>query len=1520
MRKIFIFSMALATSVLCPTTHAIAQNAVPPHKVPVVKKMLPDELRKERMEFQKTHGFMLSKTRTYGLKTPGSTVLPESKDGSRLLPQSKLASGKILKGTAKAADTDADKTILGVVVSDPNQGVYSFTPTNPPVFNPLIQSSSLQFTSGNSIITNDSVFHCLKNYFGSFLGYQEYNVYTGEMIDVPNSSPEDMGLVATDMAIDPQTNKVYGAFFNSSMSAMELGIMDYKTLTRTTIGSLSTNIQVLAIDSNGQMYGIGTDGNLYSIDKNSGAETLIGSTGVTVSSDGNSSYNQSGEIDPQTDIFYWASFDANANAALYTVDLTNGQATKISDMPNKEEIVGMSFPVSKVEGAPLPATNLATSFEGESTTGTISFTMPTQNTDNEAITGSLEYEIFSNGTMLADGEANAGDSVSAQVTASEGDNTFSVVVINGNGESQPAYISAWVGLDKPQAPTAVYAGATGHNITVSWHETESGIHGGFIGDITYDVLRTPDSVYVAQGLNGTSFTDELPAGSDLKAYKYTIFAKNSKFTSDGATSNSATAGDPLPTPYNETFDTQDDFNFYSVLDMNGDGETWHWEDGTAATSYPKVNNGGSDDWLISPEIHLEADHVYVFSMKVHGDGDTWPEQFQVLMGSEANPLDYNTVLIDNQNFGSKESKTFQTYISNKQDRNIRFAVHHNTPAGRNYFGRLYVEQFQITSGVDMAAPDSVKNLTVIPDANGALGATLSFNVPDKDVRGNDLTDIDKIVVTRGDSTIATLNNPAPGAKLTVHDDSLNHGNNSWTLVASNTIGEGLPHSISQFIGPDIPAPITGYRFADTNGQNWTAYWNKVSDRGNNGGYVNPDNVWYRLSMVVEGTTGGYALSNTLVDSIYNTQADVIDTYTADGMYFNFPPDDGDQDFQYFAIQAANEQGMTDGQMIQCIKGAPYSMPYRESFVNGNLKYNFAWISYSINGEDYLNVSTDMAADNDGGSLVWPSVGDGEYYDFNTGKIDLIGAQHPDLMFNYYAVPGADFTLKASAVTSDGTIEPLDSVDFGLLDGEAGWRHMTVSLDKFKDMRWLYIRFHLENNGDACTTALDNINVIDAKSNDLSVSMSAPQSINAGDVATVNLIIRNIGESTVNSKDYTVSLYNGDKLITTFDGQDLQSLDEQHITYNYTTSINQDANMPLLAVVSYDNDESLADNTDSVNVAVSIPDGITIDDLTGAETNNNVELTWTAPEKQEAKEVTEDFERYAPWSIGNLGRWTLYDGDGGTTGTFSNMPAFPNVNTPWAYIVLNPEKWGIDVNANPFMAAHSGSQYLTTFYAFKSGSNGDYYVNSDNWLISPKLSGKAQTISFYVRNLKNGDTDLPERFEVDYSTDGTTPNQFQRIGDNHDVSGGEWQQVSVDLPEGAQHFAIRHNTLAGQGFMFEVDDVTYTQAASAEITGYNIYRDGEKIATVGADATTYTDENVDGDRHVYNVTVIYADGESRYSNDALIDVTGIDSVTTLPDGKFDVYTTGGIRVKTQTSNLNGLRPGVYIVNGTKYVVR
>lgn len=317
-----------------------------------------------------------------------------------------------------------------------------------------------------------------------------------------------------------------------------------------------------------------------------------------------------------------------------------------------------------------------------------------------------------------------------------------------------------------------------------------------------------------------------------------------------------------------------------------------------------------------------------------------------------------------------------------------------------------------------------------------------------------------------------------------------------------------------------------------------------------------------------------------------------------------------------------------------------------------------------------------------------------------------------------------------------------------------------------------------------------------------------------------------------------------------------------------------------------------DTTDTVEVEVLKHNFPTVT----ISTDNN-EISWTAPMTEGAGNVSESFESFVN-NTASFGEWETVDGDGDKSQTI--YATYPDKGAAAAYCVWNPVANGqnIDDTWSGFMyKPHTGSQYILSLDANKKAT--------DNWLISPLLSGAAQTITFYARRGNRWDT---ENFEMLYSLAGKDTADFVLIKEA-EIKGSqtEWTEQTFDVPEGTRYFAIRHTTSADKSrTALLIDDISFA-GRDPEVTGYRVYRDSILVATLDANTLTYTVK----DKGNYQVTVIYDQGESDLSNVALI-ATGINSVKMFSD-KTQIYDVSGKR-------LDRLQHGVNIVKHSDGSIR
>lgn len=689
---------------------------------------------------------------------------------------------------------------------------------------------------------------------------------------------------------------------------------------------------------------------------------------------------------------------------------------------------------------------------------------------------------------------------------------------------------------------------------------------------------------------------------------------------------------------------------------------------------------------------------------------------------------------------------------------------------------------------------------------------------------------------------------------------------------------------------DVPAALTNIKLFDNGDGTVTLTWDRVSETGKNGGYVNPDEVTYNI----------YSRNQELIVSGVEDN-----TYTFTGI--------AQTDNIYmllYRLTAVNSKG--EGEMARStfiLLGPSISLPYSETAPEGKPQQEW-WTEQ--HADDPFQGSTAGSSDDDGGCTAWYSNKAGEDATSSSAKISLSGAANPVLFFSYFALPGQNASFDVIINKAGREDHVVATVDFSADDGQVSWRNMIVPLSGMSDASYVVLRFHAKNNDtQPMTLMIDNIRIYDQPQKDVAVRMTAPNKWVAGNEMNLRIGLTNYGAQ--KADDLRVNVYVNGSLVKTLDDSSLEMAEDRVVSIGYTPSVVLPEQLEVYAEVDLTGDENLENNNSMVShIELGKIDLPVVSDLSANDNEGRPTLTWTAP-VQQMQTVNDGFEDYGVWNIGNLGAWTLYDGDGMQTFGIQGVD-FPNEVLPKAFVVVSPKQMSydefyVDVPPadDPLLQPHSGEQYLISF-------NPDTYYDpkakADDWLISPRLSSDLQTIGFWAHSF---DEYSLETVEVLTSSTGKEVSDFSLIKTCANIP-SDWTEYQVQLPEGTQYFAIR--VVSADKWALFLDDVSFTPAGS-EIKGYNVYRDNSQIGFVSSVACTYTDEDAEAGIHDYAVSVVYEEGESKLSNIVSATTTGIAEMMN-PTNCFDVYTIDGIKVRPSSTTLEGLCKGVYIVNGRKVV--
>ena len=1347
-------------------------------------------------------------------------------------------------------------------------GVYSFSV--PSMTKEVLKQSSNINANGGGAFYNDRFHfvHFTQLYGAIFASYYEYDVNTWKVVKYDDL--RDNAMIAVSATYDQTSGKVYGCFYTSDLKGLTIGTVDYDKAEREVLCPTDLTFLVMAADKYGRLYGIDKKADLYRIDKKTGAQTKIGNTGVTIGA-----YYQSAAFDFKTNKLYWASAsDSEENNVLYEVNVNTGQATEIKEFPDNEQLVCLYMPQTVDKKAPQVVSDIELNFTDASTTGAVKFKLPTKAVDNSALSENLEYFILVDGDTLKTGTAAPGAIVNENVTVVGGKTPFVIFVKNNAGESKRIVEKKWIGRDIPLQPEGIKLTLdTKSKVTLTWTAPTKGKNGGYVNpsDLRYKIVRYPDEVVVADSHVGTTFSEEITSRK-LTAYYYKVSAVNEGYTGEEIVSNKVLVGDPLEAPYVEEFDGQPAFDLFTVFDANKDGRTWVMNkvDNMVYNQFNTVRD--ADDWLISPPIHLNNDRQYFFSFVVQSTNKLNTERISASLGNGTVINESYKVIVPDTSFHGPDAVTLSTLVSVEKDSIYNFAFHATSPSNQGY---LFLHKIIVTEGPRYSAPDSITDYTLTAGAEGDLSAELKFRTPTKDLKGKDVGTLTKVEILRNGKLIHTIENPAKGAMLTYKDksDDIANGFNKYTVVVSNASGAGRVVERDVYIGYDLPRAPQNIKLVDNFDGTALLSWDSPGIKGVNDGYVDESELTYNVFSVQ-----GESVS-TFRTGVTERSLDITDV-----------PQTGEQSLFYFLLKASSSVGESKiGRSPWIIAGSPYTLPFHEGFPGGNIENGF-WTRDKA-GKNNIEIVNETSSDNDGGCLKFLADKCGESASISSGKIDLAQANNPNLLFSYYAVPGKDNVIQVEISKDGNAPQVVSTINYKDLEGDEGWRIKKVDLNNFKGARFIILTLRgIDNNQKPTAILIDDINVRNNFDYNLDARLTAPKQVTAGQSAQCLVTVRNIGDKAAD--DYTIDLYANNKIVATLRGETLAPEASKTFTMLYKSKVTDPEVSKLKAVVVFDKDMDKTDNTSqTLDINLKASDLPAINDLTSHvdEAGDIVTLTWTAPDTK-VSETTEDFEGFKAFEINDLSPWTVEGDRERKTSVWEDF-TFPHAGEPFPFIVFNPSEI-TEYDLSRWCTPHSGKQFLASITNYSAKGN-------NAWLISPSLSGKKQTIRFWAKSF-----DGYESIEVRCSKTTADTASLNNVLMTENKIRNKWKEYQVELPEGTKYFAIRVTSKFQQ--MLMLDDITY-ESGVGTIIGFNIYRDGQNIATVDAQTTIFKDNTADKGNHNYTVTVIYDEGESRMSN-------SVSAVTSLKDNAKAETIVRTIPGHIVISNSSGQEVAVFAANG------
>lgn len=1281
-------------------------------------------------------------------------------------------------------------------------------------------------------------FTTINSYGYYWFYYSEYDINTGEQLYETELADNDGRNYVINCAYDEAEDKVYLQTYNQVLSGMAWSSFNPETQERDYLNNSVDwdDNRVVASGWNprdGKLYGITEDARFVNLDKASGKATTVAQLPVSIYT-----YSQSMAFSPLDHGFVWAAMYADNTSGFAVIDPATGTYTAKGLMAAQNEFVQLYCPNADFADTTPDVPGVEIGFDKAALTGKVSITLPSTTFGGDALgeNASLTAVVSLDGNEYATVSGKAGENVETNVTTTQGLHKLEVAVRFGAETGPARELEFYAGHDTPNAPSNVRINT--ENSTISWNAPEGGVHGGYI-----DASAVRYNVYLGDRLVNSAPTEnlsvEFTAPTSLGIYVPRVEAMANGLTSEKGEGEGVKYGEIFDMPFHIT-PTEAEGELCTIVDANNDGSTWVCWGERQKFYYYAPMSGIGDDWLFFPKAHFTSgENLYLITMDLWSLLATRYENLEVWLSTSTNPADafLKVADFDKYNKDTHHIEKVKFAITEAGDYHVAF---HTAPTDG---WMINLENITVEMTEDTKqAPADLKGVEITGGENGALEAIITFYAPTKSISGAALDPSKEITVhatsDAGTSSVKVL----PGQQATFTVPTFQGTNTIW-LVPQNEGGYGLEKSFTVFTGVEKPGPVTNVSYSiSDDGLSMTLSWD-APVIGENGGYINPDEVKYQIY------TAG--------DEMWMFHKDIGSerTYT-----YTIPA--GSQSLVQVAIAGYNVAGTASTANFKGasrIMGTPHELPFTETFTWGypdhlpilivkpTALHTANWTLNDPTAYEYNALSPDY------GAMICQPTASGE----SLGRaefpiVSTLGYNNATFRLDIYHFASGGYARVLAKTGDDTQYTTIGEVDTS--KGKGYTNELFRLPERFQNRPWVAFAIEAEFNSSSTDryVIIDNYHVIDLPDNDImAVITDGPTAVTAGETALYSAVAYNNGKNTLTYNGLWEVL-DGDKVIASQSvvGSPLEPEETEDTDFSFTPTPNlAEAALTVRFTVIPSKDDSPANNVYTASLFVRSDGKPAVTDLTGLynEADKAAELTWTAPATGMLS--TETFETLTDGSYtGELGAWTNLDLDGKDVCFIANS-TLVDAGQPKAWQVIST----LTANLGAF-AANSGNQFLMAITPLDGSAAND-------WLISPLVQG-ASLVEITANILSS---EYPETFEVYYSEGSADVDDFvllQRV--TKETYG--WEVIPVRLPAQARRFAIRYCSIDQFGMM--LDDIAYVPANSDSrftVTGYNIYRDGEKIASDVA-ALAYADLTLAEETTAsYFVTAVTTDGEGGRSN-------------------------------------------------------
>lgn len=617
--------------------------------------------------------------------------------------------------------------------------------------------------------------------------------------------------------------------------------------------------------------------------------------------------------------------DGNYPTVYYRLDLESQILAESAQLGDSDVITFFINTDEKDMEAPLRPEYVGMDFPNGSLSGTFKFTMSEVLAGGEAATSDLTWTFYADGEETATGTAACGASVDVAVELSQGMHTIEMMTANGSHSGPSFKKQLYIGKDTPKAPTNVVL-AEGN---VSWEAVTEGVNNGYLdlSDMSYEVYINDEFIGETKE---TSLDFTISSTEAFGKHVATVTAICNDMESVAGVSNSAIYGaamnlDVFFTP------NQDEAALFSTASENVENAiNWGWDSGqnAFATNYPWSD---SYAWLVTPPLNMDdADVVYAleFEAKSSNQGGA----LSVYLGSSNQPEDMTKLLVD----------SFSPVVNDYAKYRAIFCV---SEAATDYIGfqgvvkaytcQMYVRNISVVrTDIPTSAPGVVSELNAVAGENGALNATVTFNMPTVDLKGRDLASDAEVsaTVTSGEKSVTLTGTPGQAMNTVIETVQ---GDNDITVTSAIGEDAGDTAAVSVYTGIDSPGMPGNFKAKAGEDNNTVIFTWDAPSEGAQGKYFEAKDISYRITYRVGWSTT--EISDIPVDATEFTytmpEGTVLSNYS-------------------FVLYPSNVAGEGASTSATVMVGKPYELPMNEEF-EGN-RYTYAPFDVVKPSEEYAS--------------------------------------------------------------------------------------------------------------------------------------------------------------------------------------------------------------------------------------------------------------------------------------------------------------------------------------------------------------------------------------------------------------------------------------------------------------------------------------------------------------------------------------------------------------------------------------